>query len=112
MRLFVKRRDAQRERQLSLTPHRGEDGSSAGVGRSHGTPSGGDGEEAEGACGPSPGRSGAEVGEGPAERPAAGRPQPGSREQLSGGICTHHWAGGAGRADAGYALSSAEPLNH
>ena len=54
-----------------------------GAGLSHGAASRGDGAEAEGARGPSPGRSGAEVGAGPAERPAAGGSEPGRKEQLS-----------------------------
>lgn len=45
-----------------------------GVGLSYGAPSGGDGEEAEGAHGPPLGCFGAEAGEGPAERFAAGYP--------------------------------------
>lgn len=45
-----------------------------GVGHSYGAPSGGDGEEAEGAHGPPLGCFGAEAGEGPAERFAAGHP--------------------------------------
>ncbi|XP_069573687.1 ATPase PAAT isoform X1 [Brachyistius frenatus] len=74
-----------------------------GAGRSHGAPSGGDGAEAEGAHGPAPGRSGAEAGEGPARRPAAGRPQPrgGGR---SGGRSGYRRHDGAHLPDAGHPL--------
>lgn len=51
-----------------------EDSDTTGVGLSYGAPSGGDGEEAEGAHGPPLGCFGAEAGEGPAERFAAGHP--------------------------------------
>lgn len=77
-----------------------------GVGLSHGASFRGHGEEAEGACGPSPGRSGAEAGEGPAECPPAGRPQPGSHEQLSGRSSIHQTVG-ADCPDTSHTLSSA-----
>lgn len=57
-----------------------------GIGLHDGAPPGGDGEETEGARGPSPRRSGAEAGENPAGSSATVCPQPGIHEQPSGRI--------------------------